>query len=260
MKKYYLSILIMLVCFIFCSCKYDQIELISEKNIDSTKSNQGVVTKEKIVTPTIDLESDLEPEVDISEENEETDEEGIETKASEESEETVSESEEANGVSSDIVDTIYEEDDRTFHGNLDIDTSKDVWVYGRTPCEWIYVEPNIQLISNYKPNGSAHYSVKSKVSSGLKGCYVPVFIKTDMLGNEYDGRVYIFEDYSKSTPDNMLFSNTLNAVKYKGQSVESILRKKMTLEKTANGLLKANGQFVNVVYLTDLDKILNEGE
>ena len=68
-----------------------------------------------------------------------------------------------------------------------------------------------------------------------------VFIKTDMLGNEYDGWVYIIENFTKSTPDNMLFSNTWNVLKYKDNSVESILRKKMTLEKIGNGLLKANG-------------------
>ena len=44
-----------------------------------------------------------------------------------------------------IFDIIFEEDDRVFHASLDIDTSKDVWEYGITPCEWVYIEPNIQL-------------------------------------------------------------------------------------------------------------------
>ena len=126
-----------------------------------------------------------------------------------------------------------------------------------TPCEWVYIEPNIQLISNYKPNTSEHYSIKSKVSSGLKGCYIPVFIKTDMMSNEFDGRFYVFEDYKKETPDNMLFDNTLNTIKYKGQTIEEILRSNMNLTKTSNGLLKNGDEFINIVYVTDLDKLIS---
>ena len=56
MKNFNLFILISMIYFIFCSCKYEQIELISERTIDSTKSNNRIVAK---VTPTIDLEKDL---------------------------------------------------------------------------------------------------------------------------------------------------------------------------------------------------------
>ena len=66
-----------------------------------------------------------------------------------------------------------------------------------------------------------------------------VFIKTDMLGNKYDGWVYIIENFTKSTPDNMLFSNTWNVLKYKDNSVESILRKKNDIGKNWQRFIKS---------------------
>ena len=78
-----------------------------------------------------------------------------------------------------------------------------------------------------------------------------------MMSNEFDGRFYCFEDYKKIEPENMLFDNSLHVLKYRDMPVEDILRMGFDITKTQNGLLKVGNSYINIVYVTDLDKILN---
>ena len=62
------------------------------------------------------------------------------------------------------------------------------WVYGRTPVSWIYVEPNKQIISNWKPHQSKQFAASQNVSSGSKGCFLPILSNTNDTGSDYEGR------------------------------------------------------------------------
>lgn len=184
---------------------------------------------------------------ETEEETEETDSDSEETSLSEE---------ETTEVILETVDIIYEEDNRVFEGNNYIDTSN--WDYGSTPCEWIFVEPGVQIVSNVKPNGSANYSITKKVSSGLKGCYLPIFTKCDMVTNTMEGRFYCFEDYTRYQPNDLRFSNSLADLEYKGVSVEFLLTKGFpNIKKSEKGLLSVNGVYMNIIYVTDLDSIID---
>ena len=130
------------------------------------------------------------------------------------------------------------------------------WTYGMSPVEWVYIPPNVQLISNYRPNSSKNYAIKSCVMSGERGCYMPVLSKTEMLSNDYDGRLYCFDDYTKIPPTEFRFKNTLNDLRYSEMSIEEILRNAFELTKTSNGLLKVGNSYINVVYVSDLDNII----
>ena len=250
MKKILKFIGISLIILSICSCKAEHVDLIEISTAVSKTQSNGIVSK--VVNPTINLDEVISDNKRETVTDEEIDDETTEVEDAE--------TESEDGETSLMVDLSaleleVVEDDRVYHGTNVVDTVG--WTYGMTPCEWIYIEPNIQLVSNYKPNSSPNYAVRSKVSSGLKGCYIPVFIKTEMLSNEYDGRFYVFEDYTKITPDNMLFSNSLRDIKYKNFAIEDILKLKINLERTENGLLKNGNQYVNIVYVTDLDNILN---
>lgn len=240
-KKIIILMIFLYSLFVFTSCK-KEVNVI-ETNTEALKNeSSGLVTIEKVVTPTINFDEIFKDSKEIIESSEEI----ISTESEIENieEETIN-----------ILDVIVEEDDRVYHGTNDVDT--DYWTYGMTPCEWVYIEPGVQIISNYKPNSSPKYSVKNKVSSGLKGCYIPIFGKTDMMSNEFDGRFYCFEDYKKIEPENMLFDNSLHVLKYRNMPVEDILRMGFDITKTQNGLLKVGNSYINIVYVTDLDKILN---
>ena len=147
-------------------------------------------------------------------------------------------------------------DNRKYEGMLNV-SNVGTWQYGRTPCEWVYVEPGTHLVSNYRPNSSVKYSINSRVSSGDKGCYIPIFTSTEMKGDGFEARFYVFEDYSKDRPDNMLFSNTLDSLTYNGKTVEEILMNHKKLSKTANGILVDDNNYINIIYVTDLDEILS---
>ena len=257
-KKQYLAVsLLLFVAMVLFSCKVDYVELKeTTKNTLSDNSN-GLISKEVVTTPTINFDeifSESTENEEITETIEATRSEVSEVNIDSENVLETEQSTEAEKVVS-VFDLVVDDDDRTFKGTLDIDPTVH-WQYGMTPCEWVYIEPGIALISNYRPNSSAHYSIKAKVSSGLKGCYVPVFTKTDMLGNDFDARLYVFEDYSKEVPSNMLFSNTLSSLKYKDRTIEEILMSKMNLTKTDNGLLREGSNYINIIYVTDLDKLL----
>ena len=150
------------------------------------------------------------------------------------------------------------EEDITYHGDNVVDYSKDNWTYGMTPCEWVYIKPGVQLISNTKPGSSKTFPAtgKNRVSSGKKGCYVPIFCQSDSLAPEYEGRVYVMDDYTKIKPDEMPFSNSLYTLKYQGKPIEEILMSVYPLTRMQNGVLASEEGYVNIVYVNDLDKIL----
>lgn len=238
-----------LTILLLASCKPDYVEPIGTTEAELHKNEDGLVSKEVVTKPTIDFDEIFTESSSLQ--NEET------TINEEQTAQETSEKETAllEETTVSLFDMKVEKDDRVFHGATTADT-KEYWKYGMTPCEWVYIEPGIQLISNYKPNTSAHYSINSKVSSGLKGCFVPIFTKTETIGDDYDGRIYIFEDYSKEVPENMLFSNKLSSVKYRGVAVSEILKSNMNLTETNNGILKSGDSYLNIIYATDLDKFL----
>ncbi len=257
MKTKLKSILIIAFAILLCSCKVKYVELKETETESLHKNESGMVSKEIVTKPTINFDELFNETEESSDEESELLDESSETESA-----TIVESQDESATESEtsianVFDLVVENDDRVYHGDADIDMENIYWRYGMTPCEWVYIEPGIQLISNYRPNTSALFSVNSKVSSGLKGCYIPVFTRTDMMSNDYDGRFYVFSDYQKETPDNMLFNNSLANIYYKGQSVEEILMRSMNLTKTSNGLLKNGDEYINIVYVTDLDKFIS---
>ena len=138
-------------------------------------------------------------------------------------------------------------------GNIVI---KSEWTYGKTPMSWEFIPANKQIVYNYAPNSSTHFAIKHKASSGEKGCYLPVLKDTDNYDEDYEGRFFCFEDYTKKSPEEMSFANTLKSLNYNGLSVYDILSKKYVIEDINKAVFKANGTYVNVVYVTELDEIL----
>lgn len=132
------------------------------------------------------------------------------------------------------------------------------WRYGMTPLEWIFIEPNNQLISNNKPNSSITFAYKLGASSGSKGCFIPIFAKCDCLGSDYDGRVYCTEDYTKSMPEEMLWGNKFTDLVYEGHRVIDILADKYVINENGGNIAKVGDTYVNVVYVSELDEILGK--
>lgn len=130
------------------------------------------------------------------------------------------------------------------------------WEYGRTPIAWVYVAPNTQIISNNSPNRSANFGYKVGASSGSKGCYMTIFSKGECKGTDWDGRLYCFEDYKKYTPEEMKFDTKFADLKYGDYNVKELLSKRYKLEDITDGVIKANGTYVNVVYVSELDDII----
>ena len=130
------------------------------------------------------------------------------------------------------------------------------WEYGRTPIIWIYVEPNKQIICNNSPNRSENFSYKAQSSSGSKGCYMPIFSRGDSYGDDWDGRLYSFDDYKKTTPEEMKFDTKFVELKYGDYNVKDLLSKKYDLEEVTGGVYKANGTYINVIYVSELDEII----
>lgn len=282
-----ISILLLTISSLLCACQLEYVELKTIETEPLSISSDDVFSKEVIDTPTINFDEVFNPttkayeptdageysdadtyieEIEgmyLASDSEVTPvEESASSIESVESMETTDESQQApieEAVSTmsniTILDLSKEADDRIYSGEINVNLT-DSWKYGRTPCEWVFVEPNIQLVSNYRPNSSAKYSIKKRVSSGSKGCYIPVFSETEMKGDTYEARFFVYEDYSKTKPDDMEFSNTLDSLTYEGKSVEEILKSKMKLSETKNGLLVDEGIYINIVYVTDLDRIL----
>ena len=265
---------------------------LKETETITLETNGGIVSKEVIDTPTINFnemfsettdtavyvyESRIQVESVI--EAEETDADGNiiiatdniitrESEVEEDSNDNADDSETADEGSesadnfniqneSTEVDLSKVADNRVYEGEIKV-TTGDSWKYGRTPCEWVFIEPGIQLVSNYRPNSSINFAIKKRVSSGDKGCYVPIFTETNMNGDVFDARLYIFEDYSKSKPEDMQFSNTLDSLTYEGRSIKDILKSSMQLSEASNGILKRGLEYINIVYVTDLDKMLGK--
>ena len=130
------------------------------------------------------------------------------------------------------------------------------WEYGKTPIEWIYVMPNTQIICNNSPNRSTNFSYKMAASSGSKGCYMTIFSRGECLGSDWDGRFYSFEDYTKVRPEEMRFSNKFEELKYGEYNVKELLEKKYNIDQVTAGVVKANGYYINVVYISELDEII----
>ena len=130
------------------------------------------------------------------------------------------------------------------------------WEYGRTPITWVYVLPNTQLISNNSPNMSPHFSYKVGATSGSKGCYMSIFSKCDTKGDDWDGRLYSVEDYTKSAPENLDFDPIFDKLTYGEHNVKELLSKRYNIEDVTQGLIKANGEYVNIIYISELDDII----
>lgn len=224
----------LLFIFILTSCvkEYPLIET----GTTLSKKSTGLVSKEVVEKPSIKLEDIFD-----------------ETTASPSVEETIERKVEENDNKLVVI-----EEDIAYHGSNVVDYSKDNWTYGMTPCEWVYIKPGVQLISNTKPGSSKKFPAagKNRVSSGKKGCYVPIFCQSDALAPEYEGRVYVMEDYTKIMPEDMPFSNSLYTLKYQGKPIEEILMSAYPLTRMQNGVLASEEGYVNVVYVNDLDKIL----
>lgn len=129
------------------------------------------------------------------------------------------------------------------------------WTYGRTPVEWVFVEANKQLVSNYKPNGSKKYAVTENASSGERGCFVPILSGTENYGDNYEGRFFCFDDTTKD-PTNLPFTNRIADLLYDGRPVGEILGKVMDITYTQYGIIETNNGLLNVIYATDLDEII----
>lgn len=129
------------------------------------------------------------------------------------------------------------------------------WVYGKTPVEWVFVEANKQLVSNYKPNGSKKYAVTKNVSSGARGCFVPILSGTENYGDNYEGRFFCFDDTTKD-PTNLPFTNKIADMLYDGKPVGEILGKIMNINYTQYGIIETDKGLLNVIYATDLDEII----
>ena len=129
------------------------------------------------------------------------------------------------------------------------------WVYGRTPVEWVFVEANKQLVSNYKPNGSKKYAVTENASSGERGCFVPILSGTENYGDNYEGRFFCFDDTTKD-PTNLPYTNKIGEMLYDGRPVGEILGKVMDITYTQHGIIETDKGLLNVIYATDLDEII----
>ena len=138
----------------------------------------------------------------------------------------------------------------------DIDITNGAWQYGRTPITWVFVKPNTQIISNNSPNMSQGFSYKAGASSGPKGCYMSIFSKCDTFGDDWDGRLYIVGDSSK-TPDRLDFDPVFDTLTYGEYNIKELLSKRYELEDVNPGLVKANGVYVNVIYVSELDEIID---
>ena len=130
------------------------------------------------------------------------------------------------------------------------------WEYGMTPITWVYVAPNTQIICNTSPNNSKNFAYKRGASSGSKGCYMTIFSRGEAFGSDFDGRLYSFEDYSKIQPETALFENKFSDLRYGDYSVMDLLSKKYKIEEVTDSVVTANGTYVNVVYVSELDQII----
>ena len=140
-------------------------------------------------------------------------------------------------------------------GNVYYYREKNKWRFGIIPVTWIYVEPNKQIVSNYKPNGSIKYSIPEGAMSGSSGCFLPIFSGTEDYNKYFEGRFCSFED-TRHNPREFKYTNTLKDVVYKGMSIYDILDKYYKFDELENGLLDTEAGLINIVYASKLDEIL----
>lgn len=138
--------------------------------------------------------------------------------------------------------------------------NSDYFKYGMTPIKWVYIGPNKQLVSNNKPKSSQGYSIRKKTMSGEKGCFVPIYTaNTKNATDTYDARLLIFEDTTRDFL-NFEFKNKASELEYEGKSVLDIYKDAgHEVDETDNGILIVDGNFLNVIYITDLEKMLGIG-
>lgn len=134
------------------------------------------------------------------------------------------------------------------------------WEYGKSPIEWIFVAPGHQIICNNSPNRSEKFSYKMKASSGVKGCYIPIFSRCECYGDDWEGRFYSFDDYSKKSPEEFDYKQKFEDLYYGDYNIKSLLSKKYDLTEVAKGVVKANGDYVNVIYVSELEEIISKLE
>lgn len=266
--------LIVLLSLVACFKPYD-IEQTIEIN-PTIKQARDFLKVDKAVkeTTTIETQNEIMPEtedVEFTEETEEIDETKESEKVSiEETSET--KKEEITEQSTNSIESIGQ---KTFvptaqgtpapDKNLNILKSELTtmvenkgWTYGKSPVSWIYVRPNTKIVSNYRPNGSVKYAVKSEATSGEYGCYLPIFSGTNNVDEYYEGRFYCFDDYSKSTPDGFRWINGLEDFKIEGIKILDILKYKYPeMVEVKKGLYMNGEDYINIVYVKDIYDILN---
>ena len=132
------------------------------------------------------------------------------------------------------------------------------WKYGHTPIEWLYIKPNVQIISNYKPNSSKNFSSIKNASSGSLGCYLTIFSgNTTAYGDDYEARFYCFEDYGKKSPEDMNFKDSFSDFTYKNKNILEILKYRYDINNISKGVFKIGDNYINVIYVEELEDILN---
>lgn len=255
MKKFKISKMLLIVCcsLLLGSCAKEIVDDndVKKKVLETTANSESIKSiVESIVNETTTTKEETTTEKIVETTVEET------TETVEKVEETINPviyfDGEYKNVSSDKVRSVNAP---TSESGNSIDLGS--WGYGITPIRWVYVDPNIQIISNTTPNGSTKFGYKMQVSSGKSGCYMPIYTRCDTLGSDFDGRLYCFEDYKKSKPEDMLWTGSFNELKFGELNVIDILKLKYNIEEVTNNLVKANGTYVNVVYVSELEEILS---
>lgn len=127
--------------------------------------------------------------------------------------------------------------------------------YGTVPATWVFVGANKQIVSNFKKNSSELFGIEKNASSGSQGCFLPILQNTEFYSDDFEGRFFCFDDTTKDI-EKLSFTNKLSDLTYDGMNVVDILSKNFECVETENGLIKINDEYVNVIYITDLDEIL----
>lgn len=273
MKKSISVLALFMLSMLLVSCfKHKELDIVvyttkeTEKKIENVNDLNKIdrIIKETSETVVINLDETVETEELVSSDEENIDEIfGSETVVETENEVTEVQLNEAalevakNSESTlDMTPAPYI-DPAVIKAQLTEDVKTGYWVYGKSPITWVYVRPNTKLVSNYRPNGSANFSIRSNANSGDKGCFLPILTGTENASEYYEGRFYVFGD-SSHDPNSFRYVNSLSDLVYKNVKVDEILRKKYDLVKNTNGLLETNGTYINIVYVSELESIINE--
>ena len=115
-----------------------------------------------------------------------------------------------------------------------------MWVCGRTPVSWIYLETNKQIISNQKPNQSKNFVADHHISSVSKGCYLPILSNLNDSGPDYEGRFLSYDDAKRNVPEDMggWFTNVIKDLTYRNYNVEDLLSRRYYLTQFSKGISK----------------------